>query len=47
MSAFELDGACVVVTGAGNGIGAALATALAARSRDRLYDFPEESPFIG
>lgn len=25
----------------------ALATALAARSRDRLYDFPEESPFIG
>ena len=25
----------------------ALATALAARSRDRLYDFPEERPFIG
>ncbi|GAA3960396.1 SDR family oxidoreductase [Gordonia caeni] len=31
MSAFEPDGACVVVTGAGNGIGAALATGLAGR----------------
>lgn len=31
MSGFDPHGACVVVTGAGNGIGAALATALAAR----------------